>query len=369
MLRPFCLVTLSSRLASTAVAMSGGVDSSVAAWQALTGGARPFSFTFSPTPVQGRGDSARRCCGSREAWDALRVSEMLGMKHYAVGGAGVFSQQVLTDFVSELRQGRTPNPCAKCNQIIKFGWLLDTAVRLGADCIATGHYARISQMGGRHLLYRGCDRRKDQSYFLFGLSQAQLSKTRFPLGEFTKDEVRAIARSAGLPTASKSESMDICFVPSGDYGTFLRDAGHVASHRGDIVDTSGKVVGQHDGIEFFTVGQRRGLRVATPDPLYVTELDSVQNRVLIGPPAALECKEFLVGGCNWIPFDEPQGEFEVEVRIRYNHSGTPATISPVSPTQVRVKLHSSQRAVTPGQAAVCYQGDLVVGGGWIERRV
>jgi tRNA-specific 2-thiouridylase len=286
-----------------------------------------------------------------------------------VDEAAEFQNRVIRYFADEYKAGRTPNPCVMCNQHLKFGSLLDRADRLGAQFIATGHFARLEKdpVSGRTLLRRGKDLRKDQSYFLFSLRQEQLSRALFPLGEMTKSDTRDTARHCGLKTADKEESMEICFVPDNDYGGFLEKAGLVERHRGEIVDTAGRVLGHHDGIEFYTIGQRKGLGVSSPTPLYVLELDPQANRVVVGDGSTLERDEFTVHQCNWIPFPTPPEAVEVQAKIRYNHPGTPATVYPLPHGGARVKLQEPQRAVTPGQAAVFYQDDLVLGGGWIQR--
>jgi tRNA-specific 2-thiouridylase len=275
-----------------------------------------------------------------------------------------------------------------CNQNLKFGRLIDRADQLGADFIATGHFARVEfvpnengraelPLGqdaqqrvptkGRYLLKRGRDLRKDQSYFLFSLRQDQLARAIFPLGEKTKSDTREVARHCQLKTADKEESMEICFVPDNNYGGFLQSANLVQKHRGEIVDVRGQILGQHDGIEFYTIGQRKGLGLTTPKPVYVVELDAENNRVVVGDESALDRDEFIADRCNFHPFDTLTAPLEVTAKIRYNHPGAPATISPLGENRVKVKLHSPARAITPGQAAVFYQDDLVVGGGWIMR--
>jgi tRNA-uridine 2-sulfurtransferase len=217
------------------------------------------------------------------------------------------------------------------------------------------------------LLKRGRDLKKDQSYFLFSLRQDQLARAMFPLGEKTKSDTREVARHCNLKTADKEESMEICFVPDNNYGKFLQQANLAQKHRGEIVDLHGHVLGHHDGIEFYTIGQRKGLGITTPKPVYVVELDAENNRVVVGDETALDRDEFIVDRCNWIPFDEPPEQLEVMAKIRYNHPGTAATVLPMENGKAKVKLHTPQRAITPGQAAVFYQDDLVVGGGWICR--
>jgi tRNA-specific 2-thiouridylase len=256
-----------------------------------------------------------------------------------------------------------------CNQNLKFGRLISRADQLGAQYVATGHFARLEKTadGKRTLLRRGRDLRKDQSYFLFSLRQQQLARAMFPLGEKTKSDTREVARHCRLKTADKEESMEICFVPGNDYGKFLQQAKLAEKHQGEIVDVNGKVLGHHDGIEFYTIGQRKGLGISSPQPLYVLELDPALNRVIVGDDSALERDEFVAENCNWIPFDQPVGELPATVKIRYNHTGAAATLTPMDANRVKVKLHSPQRAITPGQAAVFYQDDLVLGGGWICR--
>jgi len=256
-----------------------------------------------------------------------------------------------------------------CNEKLKFGALLERARQLGAKHVATGHFARVERSadGGRTLLKKGRDPRKDQSYFLFSLRQNQLERALFPLGEKTKQDTREAARERQLKTADKEESMEICFVPDNDYGKFLREANLAQKHRGEIVDLHGRVLGHHDGIEFYTIGQRKGLGITTPKPVYVIELDAANNRVVVGDDSALDRDEFTVERCNWIPFDIPPETIEATVKIRYNHPGTAATVTPAGQGRAKVKLHEPQRAITPGQAAVFYQDDLVLGGGWISR--
>jgi tRNA-specific 2-thiouridylase len=262
--------------------------------------------------------------------------------------------------------------------------LIDRADQLGADFIATGHFARIERSSERefalfenqsrltsaatrYLLKRGRDSRKDQSYFLFSLRQDQLARAIFPLGEKTKSDTREVARHCNLKTADKEESMEICFVPDNNYGGFLQSANLVQKQRGDIVDLHGHVLGKHDGIAFYTIGQRKGLGITTSKPVYVVELDAENNRVVVGDDSALDRDEFIADRCNWHPFDKLTEPIEVTAKIRYNHPGAAATLIPLENNKVKVKLHTPQRAITPGQAAVFYQDDLVVGGGWIMR--
>ncbi|HUC85911.1 MAG TPA: tRNA 2-thiouridine(34) synthase MnmA, partial [Candidatus Acidoferrales bacterium] len=317
------------------------------------------------------------------------VCHKLDIPYYLIDEAADFQKHVIQYFADEYKAGRTPNPCVMCNQNLKFGRLIDRADQLGADFIATGHFARVERTqggagsgarsaessqrlptpagAGRYLLKRGRDLKKDQSYFLFSLRQDQLARAMFPLGEKTKSDTRAVARQCQLKTADKEESMEICFVPDNNYGGFLQAAKLVRKHRGEITDTCGHVLGHHEGIEFYTIGQRRGLGITTPKPVYVVELDAENNRVVVGDESALDRDEFTAERCNWHPFEKLEAPIEVTAKIRYNHPGTAATVTPAGNGVVKVKLHVPQRAITPGQAAVFYLDDLVVGGGWIAR--
>jgi tRNA-specific 2-thiouridylase len=275
---------------------------------------------------------------------------------------------VIQYFAEEYKAGRTPNPCVMCNEKLKFGTLINRAQQLGAEYVATGHFARVEKpLGGRVLLRRGRDPKKDQSYFLFSLRQDQLARAIFPLGEMSKQDTREVARDTNLKTADKEESMEICFVPDKDYGKFLQSAHLVEKHRGEIVTRAGEVVGHHDGIEFYTIGQRKGLGLSSPRPMYVLELDPARNRVVVGDETDLDKDIFEIERCNWIPFADPPQSMEVTAKIRYNHPGTSATVTFPTRDRARVQLHIAQRAITPGQACVLYQDDLVVGGGWIVR--
>lgn len=351
------------------VGMSGGVDSSATAALLLEQGYDVVGITLKTWPQDCISRAEDKCCGPQAVMDARSVCHRLGVPFYLIDEAEAFQKQVIDYFAEEYRAGRTPNPCVMCNEKLKFGTLLDRARQLGGEKIATGHYARIHRdpATGRWLLKRGKDERKDQSYFLFSLRQDQLAATLFPLGELCKSETRGVARDSSLKTADKEESMEICFVPDNDYGGFLQKADLVQKHEGEIVDVHGRVLGRHDGIEFYTIGQRKGLGISAPKPLYVIELDAANNRVIVGGPEHLDRDAFRVERCNWVPFEDLAGPIEVTARIRYNHPGTPATVTPGANGSASVKLHEPQRAITPGQACVFYQDDLVVGGGWIAR--
>ncbi|MEY2466325.1 MAG: tRNA-uridine 2-sulfurtransferase [Verrucomicrobiota bacterium] len=355
------------------VGMSGGVDSSATAALLLEQGYDVVGITLKLWPQDCVSRAEDKCCGPQAVTDARSVCNKLGVPYYLIDEADQFQKKVIQYFADEYKAGRTPNPCVMCNQNLKFGRLIDRADQLGAEFIATGHFARVERAAGtpsvpgRYLLKRGKDLRKDQSYFLFSLRQDQLARAMFPLGEKTKSDTREVARHCNLKTADKEESMEICFVPDNNYGGFLQSANLVQKHRGEIVDLHGHVLGHHDGIEFYTIGQRKGLGITTPKPVYVVELDPENNRVVVGDETALDRDEFIVDRCNWIPFANPPEQIEVTAKIRYNHAGTAATVLPMENGKAKVKLHTPQRAITPGQAAVFYQDDLVAGGGWIMR--
>jgi tRNA-specific 2-thiouridylase len=364
--------------------MSGGVDSSATAALLLEQGYEVIGITLKLWPQDCVNRAEDKCCGPQAVTDARAVCDKLDIPYYLIDEAAEFQKHVIQYFADEYKAGRTPNPCVMCNQNLKFGRLIDRADQLGADFIATGHFARIERPltpslspsdgervakpgEGRFLLKRGRDLKKDQSYFLFSLRQDQLARAIFPLGEMTKSDTREVARHCQLKTADKEESMEICFVPDNNYGGFLQQANLVQKHRGEIVDLHGTILGHHDGIEFYTIGQRKGLGITTPKPVYVVELDAEDNRVVVGDESALDRDEFTATNCNWHPFDKLTEPIEVTAKIRYNHPGTPATVTPTGNGSVKVKLHTAQRAITLGQAAVFYQDDLVVGGGWIAR--
>src|SRR5436190_16414011 len=307
--------------------MSGGVDSSATAKLLLEQGYDVVGITLKFWPQDCVSRAEDKCCGPQAVSDARSVCNRLGIPYYLVDEAEEFQKQVINYFAEEYKAGRTPNPCVMCNERLKFGNLINRARQLGAEHVATGHFARVERdpQSGRFLLKRGRDSRKDQSYFLFSLKQEQLARVIFPLGEMTKSDTREIARDEHLKTADKEESMEICFVPDKDYGKFLQQAKLVEKHKGEIVDNQGRVLGHHDGIEFYTIGQRKGLGISSPRPLYVIELDPENNRVLVGDDSALERDEFTADRCNWIPFDELAGPLEVMTKIRYNHPGAAAT--------------------------------------------
>lgn len=350
------------------IGMSGGVDSSATAALLAQQGYDVIGITLKVWPQDCISRAEDKCCGPQAVTDARTVCDQLGIPYYLVDESDEFQKQVIDYFKEEYQAGRTPNPCVMCNDRLKFGTLLSRARKLGADYIATGHYARVEETAdGRMLLKKGRDPRKDQSYFLFSLKQDQLKHCMMPLGELTKNETRDVARAESLKTSEKEESMEICFVPDKDYKKFLIDGAGVQKHQGEIVDLFGRVLGHHDGIEFYTIGQRRGIGISSSKPLYVVDIDAENNRVIVGGEEALEREEFFVERCNWIPFDNPPTEVRGRVHIRYNHPGIDGTIFPQPDGSARIQLDTPARAVTPGQACVFYDGDVVLGGGWITR--
>jgi tRNA-uridine 2-sulfurtransferase len=350
------------------VGMSGGVDSSVAAHLLKQQGYDVIGVTMKVWPQDCISRATDKCCGPSAIADARGVAHKLGIPHYVVDEADQFERLVIEYFSGEYQAGRTPNPCVMCNELLKFGKLWSKAAALGADHIATGHYAIIEHLGGVSILRKGRDPRKDQSYFLFSLSQRQLSRALTPLGSMTKPEIREIARELCLRVADKADSQEICFVPGRDYKEFLRSRLREGEfHRGGIYSADGTQLGEHGGIEMFTIGQRKGLPGGSPKPLYVVDIDPHTSRVIVGGEEDLIREQFEVDRANWlVPFEEIPGE--VTVKIRYAHPGTPARLELLDAHRTRVRLQVPQRSVTPGQAAVFYDDDRVVGGGWIVRK-
>jgi len=379
--------------------MSGGVDSSVAGYFLREQGYDVIGVTMKVWPQDCISRAEDKCCGPQAIADARGVAHSLGIPHYVVDEADQFDRLVIDYFSSEYEAGRTPNPCVMCNEKIKFGNLWSRAAALGCDYIATGHYAiiehsvvpqsrdepgsvdapiksgsaGITDPGYNYaVLRKGIDPRKDQSYFLFSLRQPQLRRALTPLGKMTKPQVREIAHSLGLKVAEKIDSQEICFVPGNDYKAFLRlHAGENEFRRGEIYDVDGNFVAEHSGIELFTIGQRKGLPGGSLRPRYVIDLDPETNRVIIGGAENLVCDEFEIDRANWHPVAGIDGShaiaFKATVKIRYSHPGTLASVTPLENNRARIHLHEPQRAVTPGQAAVIYDGDMVLGGGWICR--
>jgi tRNA-uridine 2-sulfurtransferase len=362
-----------------AVAMSGGVDSSVVAAMMSGTGRRVAGFTMQlwnqrRLPAVQTEGATGRCCSLDDVYDARAVAQHLGIPYYVVNFEQRFEEQVVRPFIDEYLAGRTPIPCTLCNNHVKFDQFLVMAEGIGADEIATGHYARIdfNDATGRHELKRGADPTKDQTYFLFGLTQQQLARTKFPLGHLMKPQVRELAREYGLTVASKNDSQEICFVPNGDYASFIEayfeEQGIApAATRGHITDKDGRVLGEHVGVHQFTVGQRKGLGIATGEPLYVIATNASTQTVVVGGNDDLLRASCLVNKVNWISVDGLHEPMRVQVKIRNKHAAADATVLPTAdPLRAEVQFDVPQRAVTPGQAAVFYQGDVVVGGGWIE---
>lgn len=345
---------------SVLIGMSGGVDSSVAAYLM---GKQGFRCVGATMQLYGSDD--------REARDAAAVAARLGMPHHIFSLQADFDQQVISKFVSAYEQGLTPNPCIQCNRCMKFGRLLELARDLGCEYVASGHYARIRQdaRSGRLLLYKAADLGKDQSYFLACLSQEQLKHIQFPLGELTKAEVRQIAEENQFVTARKKDSQDICFVPDGDYGAFLERYTGVVYPAGDYLDLQGNVVGTHQGAVRYTLGQRKGLGLALGRPVYVCGKDMEKNTITVGGNEALFSRSLRAENWNWYPFPALLAPMRVTAKIRHSQSDFPAVVTPEEDGFARVDFDSPQRAVTPGQAVVLYQGDLVIGGGTITQAI
>ncbi|HHV62885.1 MAG TPA: tRNA 2-thiouridine(34) synthase MnmA [Firmicutes bacterium] len=354
------------------VAMSGGVDSSIAAALLKERGYDVIGVTMQVWPRSSPGGTTpvpeRSCCSLAAVEDARRVASRLDIPYYVLNMEEDFSREVIDYFCNEYIAGRTPNPCIVCNTRIKFGLLLDKARALGASYIATGHYARIcyDPSTRRHLLKKARDRHKDQTYVLYNLTQDQLASTLMPLGEFTKDETRALAAKLGLRIADKPDSQEICFIPDNDYRRFLAERVPHSVNPGPILDLRGNVLGEHKGIAFYTIGQRKGLGISAREPLYVVALDRERNAVIVGTESEVYSQGLIAGSVNWIAIEELVGAREARAKIRYYTEPAHAVISPLKPGYVEVGFAEPQRAVTPGQACVFYDGDVVLGGGIIE---
>ena len=377
---PACLSLRMSNHQTIAVAMSGGVDSSTVAAMLRAEGYDVVGLTmqlWNQRRLAGREGMPEavtgRCCSLDDVYDARRVAETIGIPYYVVNHEDRFERDVVRPFVQEYLSGRTPIPCSLCNNHLKFDQLLTVAQQIGADAVATGHYARVEfdEHRERWLLKRPTDRSKDQTYFLFGLTQEQLSRTLFPLGGMTKPEVRELARKHGLALAEKPDSQEICFVPGGDYKKFLdaylaEQGDSLPDTAGELVTTDGRVIGEHSGIHNFTVGQRKGLGVATGSPLYVLQIKGDKHQVVVGDQENLYSCTLLTKRTNLISTDDLREPMRVSVKIRHRHEPAFAMIEKTADNEILATFDQPQRAVTPGQAAVFYDGDVVVGGGWIS---
>jgi tRNA-uridine 2-sulfurtransferase len=368
-----------TRSGLVAVAMSGGVDSSTVAAVLQQQGRPIVGLTMQLwnqrrlPKLQGTGPAQHRCCSLDDVYDAKRVAQHLNFPHYVVNFEEQFEQRVVRPFVDQYLAGRTPIACTNCNTDVKFEPLLRMARQIGAERLATGHYARIrrNEITGRYELLRARDESKDQSYFLWGLSQEQLAGSDFPLGELTKEEVRDLARRAQLPVAEKPESMELCFVPNGNYVQFIHAYSQermipMSESEGEIVNESGEVVGKHNGVHNFTIGQRKGLGFAAGKPLYVLSIDPQTNRVVVGDDDALRTTSFKVETVNWVSIAQPTEPIAAKVKIRHKHEPSAACVEALGNSRARIVFDAPQRAVTPGQAAVFYHGETVLGGGWIR---
>ncbi|MDI6704328.1 MAG: tRNA 2-thiouridine(34) synthase MnmA [bacterium] len=350
------------------VAMSGGVDSNVAAYLLLKSGYEVIGITMDLFRSSCQIDNPRTCCSLQAFEDARDAAERLGISHFIFDLKEEFEKEVVNYFLEEYLHGRTPNPCIRCNERIKFGTLLKKAKELKADYVATGHYARVEydEENGHYLLKKGVDSRKDQSYVLFSLRQEQLKYILFPLGEFTKTDVRKIAQDLGLKVYDKPESQEICFIHDNDYRRFLKGRGVQEKH-GPIMDNQDKVLGEHHGIQNYTIGQRKGLGIVHGKPLYTIKIDRDRNAVIVGDKEDLFQNELIASHVNWIAWEPSNEPITAKAKIRYSHKESPAKIFPLSHGKAKVRFDSPQPSITPGQAVVFYQDDLVLGGGWIEQ--
>lgn len=346
------------------VAMSGGVDSSVAG--ALL---QEQGYQVSGATIQMWHGTAESPCSREAVEDASRVADSLGIPFYTFDMEEVFRKEVIDYFVEEYTLGRTPNPCIQCNRRIKFGQFFHIADELGVDFIATGHYARIAKEGERRRLLRGLSTEKDQSYFLYPLTEDKLKRILFPVGDYTKNEIRLMAKHFQLKIADKPDSQEICFVPGNDYKDFLRSQGGLTDTPGDIIDTQGNVIGCHGGVFNYTIGQRRGLGVSQGTPLYVIDINAKTNTIVVGRDEETGIRVFTVDDFSWVLGSPPGESFQTKVQIRYNAHAQPANVSLLSPGKLRIEFLQPQRAVAPGQAAVIYSGDEVLGGGKIIERI
>jgi len=356
---------------SVVVAMSGGVDSSVAAALLKDEGFEVIGITMQVLPKTGRGGAREKsgaCCPVSAFEDARRVAAILHIPHYIINFRNIFRETVIDNFTREYMSGRTPNPCVECNRRVKFGALMEKAAGLGAGYIATGHYAmaEYNARAGRWVLRKGKDPAKDQSYVLYVLSQEQLGRAIFPLGSLTKKEVRRIAAARSLPVAGRPESQEICFIPGNNYREFLKENVSGSIKPGPLKDTGGRIIGRHKGLAFYTIGQRKGMGISAGQPLYVVSIDQGSNTIVAGKEEELYGREFIAGAVNFVSTARIPGPMKADVKIRYRHRQSPATVSPAGGGKLRIVFEKPQRAITPGQSAVIYKKDVVIGGGIIE---
>ncbi|MDH5511270.1 MAG: tRNA 2-thiouridine(34) synthase MnmA [Nitrospinota bacterium] len=351
-------------------AMSGGVDSSVAAAVLVSQGQDVVGVTMKIWEDPAEDPRHGGCCSTDDAEDARRVCDSLGIPHYTINVQEAFKREVVDYFTGEYYAGKTPNPCVPCNHALKFDYLFRHGAAYGAQRVATGHYAGVGQLHGRFAVTRAADREKDQSYYLFSIPPKRLDAIDFPLAGFTKGRTRELAREMGLPVAEKQESQEICFVPDNDYKSFIRGLpGARKIGKGDILDLSGEVVGQHTGYIDYTVGQRRGLGIASPKPTYVLRVDPVANRLVVGSREDLYSSALLASGANWFVPPEELADLELTAKIRSRSQDSRAAVTIKSDGQFTVEFTEPQLSITPGQVVVVYHGEYVVGGGWIERKI
>jgi tRNA-specific 2-thiouridylase len=355
-----------------ALAMSGGVDSSVAAGLLKDQGYEVVGITMQIWPQENFDNDVSSfggCCSLSAVEDARRVAAKFSIPHYVLNFRSVFQRTVIDDFIDEYRKGRTPNPCIRCNQHVKFKALLEKAFAVGCDYLATGHYARVEfdDSSKKYRLLRGVDKSKDQSYVLYVINQDQLKHMHFPLGGYKKTEIRKIAKEMGLSVAEKEESQEICFIPGKRYADFIAEKLPGSVQDGDIVNTAGEVIGRHKGLIYYTCGQRKGLRISSPRPLYVVEIDKKNNRLVVGDEKELYNNELVADELSLITLTEIKDRLDGQIQIRYNSKAQPGSVFPVKKNKVKVVFDKPQKAIAPGQAAVFYDGDVVVGGATIEK--
>jgi len=348
------------------IAMSGGVDSSVSAALLKEQGYEVIGATMQIWQTEEEEERENGCCSLTAVNDARRVADKLGIPYYVLNFRDIFREKVIEYFIREYQAGRTPNPCIVCNKEVKFEALLDKAISMGIDYIATGHYAQVESKDGRYLLKKSVSQTKDQTYALYNLTQSQLSKTLFPVGSYDKNKVREIAEKYDLGVASKPDSQEICFVEDNDYGKFISEHTDSEMAPGEIVDTQGNILGKHNGIFNYTVGQRKGLGIPSNSPLYVIEIDIEKNQVVVGNDDETFSNRLISRDLNWIAIDNLTEEMSVKAKIRYGAQEAPAIIRPLEDGRVKVVFDTPQRAITPGQSVVFYDGEYVVGGGVID---